>query len=148
MRLDSSAMHAHFYSRARAPTKPGLRQAEPLPRDDRGAGEVVPPLETPDGLARVAAVVRRRDRPDRVGRADDVGLRLPRASGRACIGPDEECDRRREDEESWEHVFDPTEQVFGLSTGNYPFEGEVRTKTSALLSLQAVKSYSPGSLQT
>ena len=44
--------------------RPGLRQAELLARVDERAGQVVPVLEAPHGLAGVAAVVGGGDRPD------------------------------------------------------------------------------------
>src|SRR5204863_1703578 len=80
-------------------------QHEALPRDERRAGEAISPLELPDRRTRVASVVRRRDRPEGVGRTDDVDLRPAGAARGACIGPYEEPDRHDDEDDPEEHVF-------------------------------------------
>src|SRR5438874_5616610 len=79
-----------------------LREHEALTGDERRPCQVVPPLELPDAFARVAAVVRRGDRPERVGRLHYVVLRLSRAAGRSRVRADDEGDGREQDDESRE----------------------------------------------
>ena len=62
-------------------------------------------LELPDAVTRITGVVRGRDRPERVGRLDDVGLRVAGAPGRAGVGADEQRGCENENEEFREHVF-------------------------------------------
>ena len=57
-------------------------EGEALARRDERAGEMVALLELVHGLARVAAVVRGGDRPDRVARLNHVDLLFPALSER------------------------------------------------------------------
>ena len=76
-----------------------LRQEELLARHDRRVAQVVRLLELPDAVARVAAVPRRRDRPERVGRLDDVVLRLSGAARAAGEhGPRDRDDQSDDDD--------------------------------------------------
>ena len=77
--------------------------------------EVVPLLELPDPLARIAGVVPRRDRPQGVGRLDDIADRLSGAPGRMSREPHHEGDHQDEDGNPANMCSHVSEQVFALS---------------------------------
>src|SRR5204862_3549433 len=82
-----------------------LGQNQPLPWHEDGAVQMVPLLELPDPLPRVSRVVGGRDRPEGVGRLDDVARRLPSAAGRSSDDAYYEGDSQEEDGQPREHVF-------------------------------------------
>ena len=83
----------------------GLGHDELLARDDRRRGEMVPVLELPDALPRVARVRALSDRPQRVARPYDVGLLRPGAVRAAGCKPDCEGRDAHENQELPEHLF-------------------------------------------
>src|SRR5581483_12505289 len=78
---------------------------ELLPRTERVRGEMVPLLELPDALARVAGVRPGGDRPERVGRPNDVRALRSGTVGAAGDEPDGEGGEYGDDKELHEHVF-------------------------------------------
>ena len=83
-----------------------LGQDELLPRADRRPGQLIPALELPDALARIARIPRGRDRPERVAGLHDVDLRLPGALDRpGHHAPAEKRGNEGDEEDPTEHVF-------------------------------------------
>src|SRR6266498_1848941 len=76
-----------------------------LPRHERGPVQVIPTLELPDSLTRIAGVVRGRNRPEGVRRLHHVRRGLSSAPGRPGDDADEQRDGEQENEQSREHVF-------------------------------------------
>src|SRR3954447_2320534 len=82
-----------------------LGHEELLARVDRRRGEVVPLLNLPDTLPRVARVRALCDRPERVAGPHDVGALRPGAARAARRKPDHERQSANENEELPEHLF-------------------------------------------
>ena len=67
--------------------------------------EAVPLADLPHGLARVAAVLPQRDRPERVGRLDHVAPFGPGALPGARDDAQEQREREGDDDDPTEHAF-------------------------------------------
>ncbi len=97
--------------RRRGPSDQGRTSRSP--GMDGRAGEVVRLLDLPDRLAHVAAVVRGRDRPERVVRLNAVDGLLPVRPGRTRRDRPDERGRGRRARRTWRtSVRNATEQMF------------------------------------
>src|SRR3954468_6268332 len=90
---------------SRCSTTLGSWQTQDLTGRQRRGAEVVALLELPDALPNVARVAVRGDRPEGVGRLDDVRPLGPCAVGAAGGQADCESCQNEDDDELLEHVF-------------------------------------------